>query len=237
MKRFYGGLLAALLSGVVTLMLLVSCAPVHDLMARYAPPIKTSEAVLLWAKSDDAWAQYLMSALTASGVSGFEKNPLASLGWLQKAAENGLDLAQMEIGHRYLIGHGVANSQSDAINWFTKAASQGFTPAQYQLTLLYADDNSGVFDNKKAHFWCELAYRFTISDEAVRKDKAFYQKLAAMAADDPKDQAILHLARTLQETRAKMSLTVNPGTFSHLPCDGLDSASPVRVPRLQSPLK
>jgi len=61
--------------------------------------------------------------------------------------------AQYFLGRRYLRGSGVSKSNSEAADWFLKAARQGHVKAQYEVGLLYKNgmgvtkDNQAAFEN------------------------------------------------------------------------------------------
>ena len=54
-------------------------------------------------------------------------------------AETGDALAQHNLGTLYVFGKGVPQDYGRAVNWYRKAASQGFVDAQYALGLMYSD--------------------------------------------------------------------------------------------------
>ena len=217
MKRYC----LSICSLLIATMLLISCASVRDVVNQLRPPLKPSEAIVQWANQNDAWAQYVLSVFYLSGIAHFPKNNTLARSWLEKSATTGLDLAQMEIGYRYLYGIGLPENKAIAIQWFTKAAHQGFTPAQYQLALLYADADSDIFNLQEAQLWCSLAYRDTVSDEALQKDRDFYNRLSAMPEQDATEQAILHWVTKMQESRVSMSYAINPDNVPDLPCKRL----------------
>ena len=61
---------------------------------------------------------------------------------------NGIDggdaLAQSYLGRMYLNGQGVPKNDSQAVDWFRKAAKQGDPLAQYYLGLMYYNEKGGV---------------------------------------------------------------------------------------------
>jgi len=57
----------------------------------------------------------------------------ASLDQLRRMAESGDAGAQNSLGLRYVNGEGVKADEREAARWFTKAAEQGYTPAQSKL--------------------------------------------------------------------------------------------------------
>ena len=53
--------------------------------------------------------------------------------WYRKAAEQGLEEAQYNLGKAYINGEGVEKNPSMAIAWWRKAAVQGYARAQEAL--------------------------------------------------------------------------------------------------------
>jgi TPR repeat protein len=60
-----------------------------------------------------------------------------SVKWYTKAAEQGNDSAQCNLGVMYNNGEGVPQDYKEAVKWYTKAAEQGYAQAQYNLGLMY----------------------------------------------------------------------------------------------------
>lgn len=56
--------------------------------------------------------------------------------WWIKAARQGLDGAQYNLGCAYYMGHGVLQDFSEAAYWLRKAAGQGFEPAMRILQIM-----------------------------------------------------------------------------------------------------
>lgn len=57
---------------------------------------------------------------------------------LEPLARSGQPQAQLRLGMLYYHGHGVRESDSQARDWFERAAQQGLAEAQFQLGNLYA---------------------------------------------------------------------------------------------------
>lgn len=57
--------------------------------------------------------------------------------WLVRAAEQGLDLAQVELADQYANGTGVESNVPQGMYWYEQAANQGHAQAQYALSALY----------------------------------------------------------------------------------------------------
>ena len=58
--------------------------------------------------------------------------------WYTKAAQQGLDVAQYNLGICYVNGMGVDRNLQKAIEWFTKAAEQGYESAKDMVKKLKA---------------------------------------------------------------------------------------------------
>ena len=68
-------------------------------------------------------------------------------------AEQGLAVAQFNLGLMYDHGHGVMQNYSEAMKWYRLAADQGRDDAQYQLGHLYYKQNNYA----EAAKWFHLA--------------------------------------------------------------------------------
>jgi len=68
---------------------------------------------------------------------GVEKDPVESVVWFRRAAEQGYARAQVHMGMAYLKGRGVARDPTQATEWLTLAAEQNHSKAQLELGLAY----------------------------------------------------------------------------------------------------
>ena len=57
--------------------------------------------------------------------------------WCRKAAEQGVAVAQFNLGDFYYEGEGVEQSYTEAVIWYRKAAEQGDADAQISLGECY----------------------------------------------------------------------------------------------------
>jgi TPR repeat protein len=76
---------------------------------------------------------------------------------VQKAAEQGDNLAQNDLGIMYLDGVGVSASDKEAIAWFGKSAEQGNAVAQRNLGWMYQNGRGVATDNNEAVRWYRKA--------------------------------------------------------------------------------
>ena len=87
---------------------------------------------------------------------------------LRKAADQGVDRAQYNLGVMYDNGTGVPLDDAEATKWYRKSAEQGYAPAQSNLGAMY-DRGEGVpRDLAEACAWFCLA---ADSDETARKNR------------------------------------------------------------------
>ncbi|HZQ93711.1 MAG TPA: GAF domain-containing protein [Candidatus Sulfotelmatobacter sp.] len=80
-----------------------------------------------------------------------------SLDQLMQVALKGDAAAENALGVHYATGQGVALSEVEAIRWFTKAAEQGYIPAQSKLGSLYFSGRGVPQDLNRAYFWMVVA--------------------------------------------------------------------------------
>lgn len=78
---------------------------------------------------------------------------VASFEWYEKAAYLGHPEAQFNLGIAYHCGTGVEPNIHLAVQWFTRAAEQGYERAYHSLAHLYGDENEDDLaqDIEKSH--------------------------------------------------------------------------------------
>ena len=75
----------------------------------------------------------------------------------EKAAEQGYDAGQYNLGLLYAQGKGVRQDYVAAASWFTKAAEQRFTLAEWELGRAYYNGQGVPQDYVVARMWLMLA--------------------------------------------------------------------------------
>ena len=80
----------------------------------------------------DPNAQYELGKDYKMPRNGKLRDEVKAMEWFQKAAEQGLAEAQLEMGHYYIAKHEDTDS-TVIISWLDKAARQGLADAQYEL--------------------------------------------------------------------------------------------------------
>ncbi|WP_181404565.1 tetratricopeptide repeat protein [Asticcacaulis tiandongensis] len=134
--------------------------------------------------------------------------------WWRKAAEQGLIIAQTELGLRYETGTHVTQSYEGAAKWYLEAASQGDVTAMGQLGQMYLT-GTGVDKNESkgreliAASQSEENYRKSIilSLGSTEADVDFLARYAAMKADDTEEsqQSVFNEVRAEAEKGASMA--------------------------------
>ena len=72
-------------------------------------------------------------------------------------ADQGLAIAQHNLGWMYANGEGVAEDDAEAVGWYRLAADQGDANAQNNLGWMYANGEGVLQDNVTAHMWFNIA--------------------------------------------------------------------------------
>ena len=80
---------------------------------------------------------------------GVAKDDAQAVAWYRKAADQGLALAQINLGVMYANGRGVAKDDDEAVAWCRKAADQGLALAQNNLGGMYANGRGVAKDEAR----------------------------------------------------------------------------------------
>ena len=94
----------------------------------------------------------------------------APISEVQKAAEQGLAEAQLDLGVMYFKGSGVAQDYKQAVFWTHKAAEQGNANAQRILGTMYDIGVGVVQDNKLAYVWSSVSAANGDVEAATNRD-------------------------------------------------------------------
>lgn len=95
---------------------------------------------LLHALADrgDAHAALALYAIYMNGI-GTQPSPDNAMHWLRLAAEGGIAEARFELGNYLYRGTHVKGDRAQALDWWRRAAQQGYLPAQQNLAALGLD--------------------------------------------------------------------------------------------------
>jgi TPR repeat protein len=77
--------------------------------------------------------------------------------WYRQAAEQGVAVAQNNLGVMYQRSYGVQQDYAEAVKWYRQAAEQGYAMAQSNLAFMYANGYGVDKDLTEAYKWMLLA--------------------------------------------------------------------------------
>lgn len=132
---------------------------------------------------------------------GVPKAEAEAARWYLRAAEQGNEEAQNNLGNAYRFGRGIGKDDAEAARWFRKAAEQGHADAQDVLGSSYALGRGVPKDEAEAVRWFRKAaeqgvvvsqYNLGVmysSGMGVAKDVSepcFWLYLGASASDNPR---------------------------------------------------
>lgn len=123
-----------------------------SLAASAASDAEKFQALVEKAQGGDAISQALVGA--AVNDSGY---PDQAAVWFQRAADQGLAIAQSMLGRQYMYGRGVPQDYQHAAELFVEAAQQGDVQASSLLARLYAGGRGVAQDNREAARWARVA--------------------------------------------------------------------------------
>ena len=119
-----------------------------------------------------------------------EKKYEAAVAKLKVAAEKGHKKAQYRLGYCFDKGKGVAEDDTKAFYWYSKAAEQDHAKAQYQLGRCYKKGEGTKVDLKKAVDLFQKAAKQGNADAMYALGKC-YLKGQGVAADEKKAKSLL----------------------------------------------
>jgi len=150
-------------------------------------PARAVAACLRLAEQGQAWAAYNLAVVYSSDsyVRAFGAKSNAEIAaWYKKAAEQGLALAQAELGEIYLTGRGLPKNDAESIKWSRKAAEQGVISAQMDVGTAYSTGWAGYpKDDVQAYFWLYLAESRSASIAASHPSSEIADTTAGLAQE------------------------------------------------------
>ncbi len=84
---------------------------------------------------------------------GTEQSDEKAAEWYRKGAEQGLDVAQFDLGTMCLMGRGTERSDVEALAWYLKAAEQGYADAQNNVGFMFEHGRGTEQSYEKAAEW------------------------------------------------------------------------------------
>ena len=125
----------------ITLLLAFSNAQAAKYDAAHVAKVKDG------AERGDAFAQCILAdCYDFADCEGIPHDYTEARKWYEKAATQGKDTAQFNLGLMYYKGKGVPQDYAKALEWWEKAAAQGHAKAQTNLGVMYVK-GQGVSQN------------------------------------------------------------------------------------------
>ncbi|MDB6030192.1 MAG: hcpC 1 [Verrucomicrobiales bacterium] len=115
------------------------------------------DKIRIAAARGEPMAQFNMGLASLTGQGGLKEDSGLGKIWLEKAADQNLDMAINALAALYEEGHGVPKDSAKALELFQKAASLGNASAQTTLGFRYANGTQVLQDFVEAYKWWSLA--------------------------------------------------------------------------------
>ena len=106
--------------------------------------------------SDSAEVQFDIAKMYENGW-GVTKDDVEAVRWYRKAAEQGYDKAQNNLGVKCRDGRGTERDLAEALRWFRRAAEQGDAISQSNIGAMYRDGNGVKRSYPEAIRWFRMA--------------------------------------------------------------------------------
>ena len=116
------------------------------------------------AKAGLADAQYAMAQVYANGTAGRKVDPAEARRWLDKAAQQNFDTAQVDLGSWLVEGRGGPRDMKAGYGWIKRAAQGGNVAAQNRLAKLYVEGLGVDPDSIEGAAWYIVARRAGLKD-------------------------------------------------------------------------
>ena len=140
--------------------------------------------------------------------------------WLVRAAEQGLDLAQVELADQYVNGAGVESNVPQGMYWYEQAANQGHAQAQYALSTLYLAGSTQIQfsadsdlerryagSETKANYWLCRAAQSNLPQAQYELSQAYDTGRGDLPMNQQQERLWLHKAAANSSQKAQAELT------------------------------
>ncbi|HEV7255376.1 MAG TPA: tetratricopeptide repeat protein [Mesorhizobium sp.] len=133
-------------------------------------PTGLAKAVAYYQRAADAGladAQYAMAQVTAFGQGGRKRDEAEARDWLEKAARQNYDTAQLDLGTWLVEGRGGGKDERAGFAWLLRAALGGNVAAQARVAKLFMAGIGTEPDTVEAAAWYFSARRAGLKDAAL----------------------------------------------------------------------
>lgn len=152
------------------------------------------------AKAGNPEAQQLYGLLLAGEPGAGRAAQAAALGWLVKAAQGGMPVAQYEISYDLLLGVGCRRDEAKALRWLRMAADEDQPNAEITLAIRLLRGTPDAADVARAEAWLERAAGQRTEDASQDAQLLLAAILAATAQPEVRDpQRALQLLSTIHD--------------------------------------
>jgi localization factor PodJL len=127
-------------------------------------PAAIGGALRAAAAKGDPGAEFEIALRYAEGQRGVPLNLAEAADWFDRAAKQGLPIAQFRLGGFYEKGFGVKRDLDAARRLYLAAAEAGNAKAMHNLAVLYAEGIDGKPDYPNAAKWFRKAADYGLSD-------------------------------------------------------------------------
>ena len=159
------------------------------------------------AAKNDVEAQYDLACFYAKGFGHLKFDPKAAFKWYLTAAMQGHENALAQVGHLYLTGEGVKQSDQLATEWLIKAADKGHARSAYTLSSIYLWGWGTNVDPKLAIVWAaKSANRGDVM--GMRRVGGFYYQGSITAKNDEQAFKWYSLAASLGDEYSQYQLGI-----------------------------
>ncbi len=156
-------LLTTLLTGLFSLPVYadyVSSNSVSSQAARYS--VMSADQLQVAAKAGQAGAQFYLAVKYQNGKD-VKQDDKQAFTWYKAAADQGISVAQLNVGRMLVSGIGTSKNETLARQYFEKAVIQGENRASYNLAMLEEQKKNFV----GAYQWHELSTRDGMIDNGT----------------------------------------------------------------------
>ncbi|WP_011582496.1 MULTISPECIES: tetratricopeptide repeat protein [Chelativorans] len=128
---------------------------------------KEADAVIWYERAAEAGlpdAQYAMAQILANGFAGKQEDEEKARQWLEKAARQNFETAQLDLGAWLIEGRGGTRNMEEGFRWLKRAAESGNAAAQNRLAKAYMAGLGTEPDSILAASWYMTARRAGLTD-------------------------------------------------------------------------
>ncbi|NQZ12764.1 MAG: DUF3859 domain-containing protein [Algicola sp.] len=146
---------------LIAVFTLVNCTTTQSKgqKGKYSDELSLDEMIFLAETGHDK-AQHALCYRYKYGNDGAPKDLAKAFKWCQIQAKKGNNRSQTLLGEMYYNGEYVAQDNTEALHWYTLAATNEHVFAMFMVYYMYRFEYDTTYDLKKAAFWLQQAQKF-----------------------------------------------------------------------------